>query len=41
MFLSYIIVEAKEDPGTPLFSVSAQQLENGRYFKTVTITPGG
>lgn len=39
MFLSYIIVEAKEDPGTPLFSVSAQQLENGRYFKTVTITP--
>lgn len=39
MFLSYIIVEAKEDPGTPLFSVGAQQYENGRYFKTVTITP--
>lgn len=39
MFLSFIIVEANEDPGTPLFSVSARQYENGRYFKTVTITP--
>ena len=39
MFLSYIIVEANEEPGTPRFSVSNQQYENGRYFKTVTITP--
>lgn len=39
MFLSFIIVEAKEDPGTPRFSVSNLKYENGRYFKTVTITP--
>lgn len=39
MFVSYIIVEANEAAGTPLIKVGAQTYENGRYFKTVSITP--
>ncbi|MBQ3804411.1 MAG: chitobiase/beta-hexosaminidase C-terminal domain-containing protein [Prevotella sp.] len=36
MFLSYIIVEAVEAPGTPTITVGKQTFENGLYFKEVT-----
>ena len=36
MFLSYIIVEAVDAPGTPTITVSKQTFENGLYFKEVT-----
>lgn len=39
MFLSYIIVEANEAPGTPSVKVGPQNFENGLYFREVTCTP--
>lgn len=39
MFLSYIIVEANEAPGTPSVKVGPQTFENGLWFKEVTCKP--
>jgi len=39
MFLSYIIVEANEAPGTPSVKVGPQTFENGLYFREVTCKP--
>ena len=39
MFLSYIIVEANEAPGTPTVKIGNQTFENGLYFYEVTCTP--
>lgn len=36
MFISYIIVEANEAPGTPTVKVGSQSYENGLWFKEVT-----
>lgn len=36
MFISYIIVEANEAPGTPTVKVGPQSYENGLWFKEVT-----
>lgn len=36
MFISYIIVEANEAPGTPTVKVGPQIYENGLWFKEVT-----
>ncbi len=36
MFLSYIIVEANEAPGTPSVKVGEQTYENGLWFREVT-----
>ena len=36
MFVSYIIIEAKEAPGTPTVKVGNQSYENGLWFKEVT-----
>lgn len=36
MFLSYIIVEAVEAPGTPTITVGKQTFENGLYFQEVS-----
>ena len=36
MFVSFIIVEANEAPGTPTVKVGDQQYENGLWFKEVT-----
>jgi hypothetical protein len=36
IFLSYIIIEAKEAPGTPTVKVGNQSYENGLWFKEVT-----
>lgn len=40
-YFSWIIVEAKEAPGTPLVAVGDQQYDenNGRYFIDVNVTP--
>ena len=39
MFLSYIIVEANEAPGTPSVKVGPQTYEGGLWFKEVTCKP--
>lgn len=39
MFVSYIIVEANEAPGTPTVKIGNQSFENGLYFYEVTCTP--
>ena len=39
MFLSYVIVEANEAPGTPSVKVGSQTFEGGLWFKEVTCTP--
>ena len=36
MFVSFIIIEAKEAPGTPTVKVGNQSYENGLWFKEVT-----
>ena len=36
MFVSYIIVEANEAPGTPTIKVGAQTFENGLWFREVS-----
>ena len=38
-FISYIIVEANEAPGTPSVKVGPQQFESGLWFREVTCTP--
>lgn len=38
-FISYIIVEANEAPGTPSVKVGPQQFEGGLWFREVTCTP--
>lgn len=38
-FLSYIIVEANEAPGTPSVKVGDQKFENGIYYREVTCKP--
>jgi hypothetical protein len=39
MFVSYIIVEANEAPGTPSVKVGEQKFEGGLWFREVTCTP--
>ena len=39
IYISYIIVEAVEAPGTPTVKVGAQSFDNGLYFRDVTCTP--
>lgn len=39
IFLSYVIIEANEAPGTPAVKVGPQAFENGLWFKEVTCTP--
>ncbi|MBO4462834.1 MAG: chitobiase/beta-hexosaminidase C-terminal domain-containing protein, partial [Prevotella sp.] len=39
IFLSYVIIEANEQPGTPAVKVGPQAFENGLWFKEVTCTP--
>lgn len=39
MFLSYIIVEANEAPGTPVVKVGDQTYENGLWYREVKCTP--
>ncbi len=39
MFLSYVIVEANEAPGTPAVKVGPQTFEGGLWFKEVTCSP--
>ena len=39
MFVSYIIVEANEAPGTPSVKVGEQKLEGGIWYKEVTCKP--
>ncbi len=36
MFVSYIIIEANEAPGTPTIKVGAQTFENGLWFREVS-----
>ena len=36
IYISYLIVEAKEAPGTPTVTVGKQAFENGLYFQEVT-----
>ena len=38
MFISYIIIEANEAPGTPTVKVGAQTYENGLWFREVSAT---
>ena len=40
IFLSYVIIEAKEAEGTPQVKVGPQSYEGGLWFKEVTCTPG-
>lgn len=37
LYVSYIIVEAKEAPGTPSVKVGPQKYENGLWFREVTV----
>ena len=37
MFVSFIIIEANEAPGTPTVKVGAQQFADGLWFKEVTV----
>ena len=39
MFLSYVIVEANEAPGTPAVKVGSQTYESGLWFKEVSCSP--
>ncbi|MBQ4393046.1 MAG: chitobiase/beta-hexosaminidase C-terminal domain-containing protein, partial [Prevotella sp.] len=39
MFVSFIIVEANEAPGTPMVVVGDQKFEDGLFFREVTCTP--
>ena len=39
IYVSYIIVEANEIPGTPSVKVGPQMYENGLWFRKVTVTP--
>ena len=39
IYVSYIIVEAKEAPGTPSVKVGPQKYENGLWFREVTVKP--
>lgn len=39
IYVSYIIVEANEAPGTPSVKVGAQKYENGLWFREVTVKP--
>ena len=41
MFVSYIIIEANEAPGTPTIKVGAQTFENGLWFREVTAKANG
>ena len=41
MFVSYIIIEANEAPGTPTVKVGAQTFENGLWFREVTAKANG
>lgn len=38
LYVSYIIVEANEAPGTPSVKVGPQKYENGLWFREVTVT---
>lgn len=39
LYVSYIIVEANEAPGTPSVKVGPQTYENGLWFREVTVEP--
>lgn len=39
LYVSYIIVEANEVPGTPSVKVGPQKYENGLWFREVTVKP--
>lgn len=39
IYVSYIIVEANEVPGTPSVKVGPQKYENGLWFREVTVKP--
>ena len=39
LYVSYIIVEANEAPGTPSVKVGPQKYENGLWFREVTVKP--
>lgn len=39
IYVSYIIVEANEAPGTPSVKVGPQKYENGLWFREVTVKP--
>lgn len=39
IYVSYIIVEANEAPGTPSVKVGDQKYENGLWFREVTVKP--
>lgn len=39
MYVSFIIIEAKEAPGTPTVKVGKQTFENGLWFREVVCTP--
>ena len=39
IYVSYIIVEANEAPGTPSVKVGPQMYENGLWFREVTVKP--
>ncbi len=39
MFVSFIIIEAKEAPGTPTVKVGKQTFENGLWYREVVCTP--
>ena len=41
MFVSFIIIEANEAPGTPTIKVGAQTFENGLWFREVTAKANG